>query len=183
MLTDTQTAQNLLPLLSPFASIEPSTPEFQKRNPFAVTLPLYRETIKPALYSETDCLWLAGVLTLLIDIGNRDETLSFNIISKSDYRQLSLLLEELVFTVGEDEYHPVASVMMLVDFLVERHKKENVPKLSDLPTESVEEADGTEEASVEWDDEWEILEIRDLTPEEMKELEKKTAAGCYLRMD
>ncbi len=72
--------------------------------------------------------------------------------------------------------------MMLVDFLVERYEKENVPKLSDLPTEQAEEAEGTEEASVESDDEWEILEIRDLTPEEMKELEKNSP-GCHLRME
>ena len=180
MLTSTQTAQKVLPLLTPFAPIEPSTPEFQKRNPFAVTLPLYRETVKPAPYSESDYLWLAGVLTLLIDIGNRDETLSFNIISRSDYRYLSPLLEELIFTVDENEYHPAASLMMFVGFLVERYEKENVPKLSDLPLESVEEADGTEKASVEWDDEWEILEIRDLTPEEMQELEKEHPPAAIL---
>ncbi|MCG9132332.1 hypothetical protein J5I95_11680 [Candidatus Poribacteria bacterium] len=180
MLTSTQTAQKVLPLLTPFAPIEPSTSEFQKRNPFAVTLPLHPETVKPAPYSESDYLWLAGVLTLLIDIGNQDEALSFNIISRRDYRQLSPLLEELVFTVDENEYHPIASVMMLVDFLVERYEKDNVPKLSDLPLESVEEADGTEEGSVEWDDEWEILEIRDLTPEEMQELEKEHPPAAIL---
>ena len=115
-----------------------------------------------------------------IGIGNRDEVLSFNIISRSDYRQLSPLLEELVDTVGENVHHPATSLMMLVDFLVERYEKENVPKLSDLPLEPAEEAEGIEEASVEWDEEWEILEIRDLTPEEMKELEKKQPQAAIL---
>ena len=174
MLTGTQTTQNVLPLLTPFAPIEPSTSEFQKRKPFAVTLPLHRGTVKPVPYSESDYHWLAGVLTLLIDIGNRDEALSFNTVLRSDYRQLSPLLEELVFTVGENEYHPAASVMMLVGFLVERYEKENVPKLSDFPPEPA------EEASVEWDDEWEILEIRDLTPEEMQELEKEHPPAAIL---
>ena len=180
MLTGTQTAQKVLPLLTPFAPIEPNASEFQERKPFEVTLPLHPETVKPASYSESDYLWLSGVLTLLIDIGNRDEALSFNIISRSDYRQLSPLLEELVFTVDENEYHPAASLMMLVDFLVERYEKENVPKLSDLPIEPAEEAEETEEASVEWDDEWEILEVRDLTPEEMQELEKKHPPAAIL---
>lgn len=136
--------------------------------------------MKAAPYSESDYRWLSSVLELLIDIGNRDETLSFNIISRSDYRQLSPLLEELVDTVGENVHHRATSLMMLVGFLVERYEKENVPKLSDLPTESTEETEGTEEASVEWNDEWEILEIRDLTPEEMKELEKKHPPAAIL---
>ena len=180
MLTGTQTTQNVLPLLTPFAPMGPNTPEFQKRKPFEVTLPLHRGTVKPVSYSESDYLWLSGVLTLLIDIGNRDEALSFNIISRSDYRQLAPLLEALVLTVDDNEYHPVASLMMLVDFLVERYEKENVPKLSDLPIEPADGAEETEEASVEWDDEWEILEIRDLTPEEMQELEKKHPPAAIL---
>ena len=180
MLTGTQTAQKVLPLLTPFVPIKPNTSELQERKPFEVTLPLHPGTVKPASYSESDYLWLSGVLTLLIDIGNRDEVLSFNIISRSDYRQLAPLLEELVLTVDENEYHPVASLMMLVDFLVGRYEKENVPKLADLPIEPTGEAEGTEEASVEWSDEWEILEIRDLTPEEMKELEKKHPPAAIL---
>lgn len=56
--------------------------------------------------------------------------------------------------------------MMLVGFLVERYETKNVPKLSELPLEPM------EEELVEWNDEWEIIEISDLTPEEMQELEK-----------
>ena len=178
MLTGTQTTQNVLPLLTPFAPMEPSISEFQERKPFAVTLPPHQGTVKPASYSESDYRWLSDVLTLLVDIGNRDEDLSFSTVLRSDYRQLSPLLEELVLTVEENEYHPVASVMMLVGFLVERYEKENVPKLPDLPTEPVAES---EEASVEWDDEWEILEIRDLTPEEMRELEKEHPPAAILK--
>ena len=174
MLTSTKTAQNVLPLLTPFAPMESSTSEFKKRNPFAVTLPLYQETVKPAPYSENDYLWFSSILTLLLDIGNRDEALSFNTVLKSDYRQLSPLLEELVFTVGENEYHPVASVMMLVGFLIDKYEKENVPKLSEIPLEPA------AEASVEWDDEWEIIRIRELTPEEMHELEKKHGPAAML---
>lgn len=94
--------------------------------------------MKAAPYSESDYRWLAGALELLIDIGKREETLSFNTISRSDYRHLSPLLEELVDTVGENVHHPATSLMMFVGFLIERYEKENVPKLSDLPTELVE---------------------------------------------
>ena len=183
MLTGTQTAQKVLPLLTPFAPIEPSTPEFQKRNPFAVTLPLYRETVKPVPYSESDYLWLAGVLTLLIDIGNRDEALSFNIISRSDYRYLSPLLEELIFTVDENEYHPAASLMMLVGFLVERYEKENVPKLSDLPTESGGGGRGDRRSIGRMGRR--MGDIGDKRPHPRRDAGtgERTSPGCYLRMD
>ena len=151
-------------------------PAPQKQDPFVTQQTLLQKTVQAAPYSESDYRWLASVLELLIDIGNREETLSFNIISRSDYRYLSPLLEELVDTVGENVHHPATSLMMLVGFLVERYEKENVPKLSDLPAEPAEEAEGTEEASVEW----EILEIRDLTPEDMKELEKEHPPAAIL---
>ena len=177
MLTDTQTTQNVSPLLAPFVPVEPDMRVPQKQYPFVTQQSLFQQTVKAAPYPESDYRWLAIVLELLIDIGNRDEALSFNIISRGDYRQLSPLLEELVDTVGENIHHPATSLMMLVDFLVERYEKENVPKLSDLPLEP---AEGAEEVSVEWDDEWEILEIRDLTPEEMQELEKKHPPAAIL---
>ncbi len=180
MLADVQTIQNVLSLLAPFVSVEPDMPAPQKQDPFVTQQTLLQKTVKAAPYPESDYRWLASVLKLLIDIGNRDEALSFNIISRSDYGHLSPLLEELVDTVGENVHHPATSLMMLVGFLVERYEKENVLKLSDLPTDPEEEADGTEEALVESDDEWEILEIRDLTPEDIKELEKKHPLAAIL---
>ena len=136
MLTDIQTTQNVSSLLAPFVPVEPDMPAPEKQDPFVTQQTLLQKTVKAAPYSESDYRWLSSVLELLIDIGNREETLSFNIISRSDYRHLSPLLEELVDTVGENAHHPATSLMMLVGFLVERYEKENVPKLSDLPTES-----------------------------------------------
>ncbi len=166
MLTSKQTAQNVLPLLAPPTSTQPSMFESENQTPFVKQHSLLLKTMKVAPYSESDYRWLAYVLELLIEIGNRDESLSFNTVLRHDYKQLSLLLEELVLTVGENIQHPATSLMMLVGFLVERYETENVPKLSELPSEPI------EEAPVEWNDEWEIIEISDLTPEEMQELEK-----------
>ncbi len=180
MLTDIQATQNVLSLLAPFVPVDPDMPAPQKQDPFVTPQTLLQQTVKAAPYSESDYRWLAGSLELLIDIGKREETLSFNTISRSDYRHLSPLLEELVDTVDENVHHPATSLMMFVGFLIERYEKENVPKLSDLPTESVGEAEEAAEASVEWDDEWEILEIRALTPEEMKELEKEHPPAAIL---
>ena len=174
MLTSTQTEKNVLPLLAPPTPTQPSMLESQAPVPFVTQQTPFQETVKPAPYSESDYRWLAYVMELLIEIGNRDESLSFNTVLRHDYKQLSLLLEELVFTVGENIHHPATSLMMLVGFLVERYETENIPKLSELPTETV------EEPPIESDDEWEILEIRDLTPEEMQELEKEHSPAAIL---
>lgn len=174
MLTNTQTAKNVLPLLAPPTPTRPSLLESQKQVPVATQQSPLLETVKSVPYSESDYRWLAYVLELLIEIGNRDERLSFNTVLRHDYKQLSFLLEELVFTVGENIHHPATSLMMLIGFLVERYESENRPKLSELPPEPA------EEASVEWEDEWEILEITDITPEEMQKLEKGYSPAAIL---
>ena len=130
--------------------------ESEKQDPFVTQQSPLLETVKVTPYSENDYRWLVYVLELLIEIGNRSESLSFDTVSRSDYRQLLPLLEELVFTVGENVHHRATSLMMFVGFLVERYETENVPKLSELSPEPV------EEDPVESDDEWEILKIRDL---------------------
>ena len=174
MLASKQTAKNVLPLLAPPTPTQPSLFESQKQTLFVTQPSLFLKTMKVAPYSESDYRWLAYVLELLIEIGNRDKDLSFNTVMRSDYRQLSPLLEELVDTVGENILHPATSLMMLVGFLVERYEAENVPKLSELPPEPI------EEEPVEWNDEWEILEITELTPEEMQELEKDHPPAAIL---
>ncbi len=174
MSTSTQTTKNVLPLLVPPPPTKPSLLESQKQVPFVTQPAPLLEAVKSAPRSESDYRWLAYVLELLIEIGNRGESLSFNTVLRRDYKQLSFLLEELVLTVGENVHHPATSLMMLVGFLVERYETGNIPKLSDLPPEPI-EAD-----LVEQDDEWEILEIQDLTPEEMQELEKNHPPAAIL---
>ena len=174
MLTSTQTEKNVLPLLAPPTPTQPSMLESEEPVPFVTQQTPFQETVKPAPYSESDYRWLVYVMELLIEIGNRDENLSFNTVLRHDYKQLSFLLEELVFKVGENVHHPATSLIMLVGFLVERYEAENTPKLSELSSEPI------EEALVEWNDEWEILEITELTPEEMQELEKDHPPAAIL---
>jgi HTH-type transcriptional regulator / antitoxin HigA len=51
--------------------------------------------------------------------------------NEDDYRRLVALLDTLVDTVGEDETHPLASLMDVVGVLIERYEDEHVPELSD----------------------------------------------------
>ena len=77
MLTSRQTEKNVLPLLTPPTPTQPSLLESQKQTPFITQQVLSQEIMKPAPYSESDYRWLAYVLELLIEIGNRDENSQF----------------------------------------------------------------------------------------------------------
>jgi len=50
---------------------------------------------------------------------------------ESEYRRLVAFLDGLIDEVGEDEAHPLASLMELVGVLIERYEDEYVPELTE----------------------------------------------------
>lgn len=51
-------------------------------------------------------------------------------LSEAVYQRLVALLDELIDRVGEDEGHPLASLMEVVGALIERYEDEYVPELT-----------------------------------------------------
>ena len=51
--------------------------------------------------------------------------------TEEEYRRLVGLLDDLVDEVGEDESHPLASLMEIVGVLIERYEDEHVPELEE----------------------------------------------------
>ena len=49
---------------------------------------------------------------------------------EAEYERLVAFLDSLVDEVGEDETHPLASLMELVGVLIERYEDEHVPELT-----------------------------------------------------
>lgn len=49
--------------------------------------------------------------------------------TEEEYRRLVALLDGLIDEVGEDESHPLASLMEIVGVLIETYEKEHVPEL------------------------------------------------------
>lgn len=49
--------------------------------------------------------------------------------SDEEYRQLVTLLDSLIDEVGEDESHPLASLMEIVGVLIEKYEDEHVAEL------------------------------------------------------
>jgi HTH-type transcriptional regulator / antitoxin HigA len=50
--------------------------------------------------------------------------------SEEEYRRLVALLDGLIDEVGEDESHPLASLMEIVGVLIEKYEDEAVPELA-----------------------------------------------------
>ncbi|MEO6753120.1 MAG: hypothetical protein ABIP85_15180 [Chthoniobacteraceae bacterium] len=51
--------------------------------------------------------------------------------SEAEYRRLVRLLDQLTDEVGNDESHPLASLMEVIGLLVEKYEDENVPELEE----------------------------------------------------
>ncbi len=49
--------------------------------------------------------------------------------TEQEYEQLVSLLDDLIDEVGEDETHPLASLMEVVGTLIEKYEDERVPEL------------------------------------------------------
>jgi HTH-type transcriptional regulator/antitoxin HigA len=49
----------------------------------------------------------------------------------ADYREVVELLDRITNEVGEDENHPLASLMDVLGVLIEKYEDEHVPKLTE----------------------------------------------------
>jgi HTH-type transcriptional regulator / antitoxin HigA len=50
--------------------------------------------------------------------------------SEDEYRKLVALLDNLIDEVGEDESHPLASLMEIVGVLIQNYEDQHVPELT-----------------------------------------------------
>lgn len=48
--------------------------------------------------------------------------------TEDEYRRLVALLDDLIDEVGEDETHPLASLMEIIGVLIEHYEDEHVPE-------------------------------------------------------
>jgi HTH-type transcriptional regulator/antitoxin HigA len=49
--------------------------------------------------------------------------------TEAQYRELVALLDELIDEVGENETHPLASLMEVIGVLIEKYEDEHIPEL------------------------------------------------------
>ena len=98
------------------------------------------ESAVPAPYPETAYQWLAEVLDGLIDFGQRHGHYGVIKLIEEEYQWLDNVLEELIYSVGEDESHPLEPLMRFIIRIIANYEDKYVPKLTELYPELAEEA-------------------------------------------
>ncbi|MBP1468614.1 hypothetical protein EYB53_023070 [Candidatus Chloroploca sp. M-50] len=51
--------------------------------------------------------------------------------TEQDYERLVAILDTLIDVVGENEAHPLASLMDIMGVLIEKYEDEHIPEISD----------------------------------------------------
>ncbi|MBM3238611.1 hypothetical protein FJZ31_20135 [Candidatus Poribacteria bacterium] len=51
---------------------------------------------------------------------------------ESEYQRLVAVLDTLIDVVGENENHPLASLMEVIGVLIEKYEDEHVPELTEI---------------------------------------------------
>lgn len=62
---------------------------------------------------ESATQWLISLLDLFAGIVNRNKDLSRVVITETEYQQLSEIMDDLIYGVGDDENHPLSASMTL----------------------------------------------------------------------
>jgi HTH-type transcriptional regulator/antitoxin HigA len=52
--------------------------------------------------------------------------------AEKEYRRLVAMLDALIDIVGENENHPLASLMEVIGVLIEKYEDEHVPELTEI---------------------------------------------------
>jgi HTH-type transcriptional regulator/antitoxin HigA len=52
--------------------------------------------------------------------------------SEKEYHEAVRLLDNLIDTIGEDENHPLASLMEILGVLIEKYEDEHVPEITEI---------------------------------------------------
>ena len=90
-------------------------------------------------YPESAYRWLVGVLDGLIDFGQRHGHYGTIKLTEDEYQWLYEILKKLIFSIGENENHPLAPLMEFVIRLIDNYEDTYVPKLTELFPELAEE--------------------------------------------
>ena len=96
-------------------------------------------TVGTPNYPESAYQWLVEVLDGLIDFGQRHGHYGTIKLSKNEYQWLDQILEKLIYSIGENENHPLAPLMDFIIRIIANYEQAYVPKLTERFPELVKE--------------------------------------------
>ena len=105
--------------------------------------PLQTRTSQPTVpppYPETAYQWLVKVLDGLIDFGQQHGHYGVIKLTEDEYQWLDDVLEKLIYSVGENENHPLDPLMTFIIRIIANYEDAYVPKLTERFPELAEEA-------------------------------------------
>ena len=140
MLTGMPIPKNILSTFTPFGPPVLSAHVLPNQALLASTQPLTKEFVDVTPYPESATQWLINLLDLFAGIVNRNEDLSRVVVTETEYQQLSEVLDDLIYSVGEDENHPLSATMTLVGVLIKMYEDQHFPKIDALFPELAEGA-------------------------------------------
>ncbi|MCG9133104.1 tetratricopeptide repeat protein [Candidatus Poribacteria bacterium] len=114
---------------------------FQRSEPIQIQgqIRLSASTVSTT-YPESAYQWLVEVLDGLIDFGQRHGHYGVIELTEDEYQWLDDILEELIYSVGENQSHPLAPLMRFIIRIIANYEDAYVPKLTERFPELAEEA-------------------------------------------
>ena len=71
-------------------------------------------------------------LSATVYTGPVSQTKAYVPHTQEEYQEAIMLLDNLVDQVGEDESHPLASLMEVLGVLIEKYEDDHIPEVTDL---------------------------------------------------
>lgn len=130
MLTLSQTAQNVLPLpiLSISSGVNLPAPFVQQQS----NLPEENHVSEEVLFPEDSIPWLISLQGLLTELVSRNAKLRCVTVTEADYEQLSAIMDDLCWSLGQDEKHPLAAAEACVGDFMRNYEDKNFPTMREL---------------------------------------------------
>ncbi len=130
MLTLSQTAQNVLPLpiLSISSGVNLPDPFVQQQS----NLPEENHVSEEDLFPEDSIPWLLNLQGLLTELVSRNAELRCVTVTEADYEQLSAIMDDLCWSLGQDEKHPLAAAEACVGDFMRNYEDKNFPTMREL---------------------------------------------------
>ena len=141
MLTSTQTMPTVLPVPVLPVSIRMSLPEplIPRQAPFErECLPEEKHADEEVAPSESYVSWLVGIQELLTELANRTDDLRRSTATADEYKQLSGMLEELMWAAGDNFDSPLADIEVCVGDFVRIYEAATFPTMEELFPELLE---------------------------------------------